>query len=211
VAFDVASESAALLPTRLLHFGARAAAVRVPGEGAVYVIGGGLPGLVYDQVQRFDPASGALTLSDVALVEGRFGEVAVYVPQETAAYLFGGTAANFQLPFNIAALQFGYPPSATAQSIKVSQPGEQIREALLTVQQDLQGGSVSYSLSNNGGQTWARVYPAVKHVFAAVGSDLRWRAVLSGTGPSTPIVDSLTIAYNGIERYQLYLPVLLKL
>ena len=107
-------------------------------------------------------------------------------------------------------LEFAYPLSATAQSLKVSQPGEEVHEALLHVQQSLRGGTVSYSLSNNGGQTWSPVYPGIKHEFPAVGSDLRWRAVLSGNGKTTPIVDSLSITYNHIVQYRLFLPVMVR-
>jgi N-acetylneuraminic acid mutarotase len=211
VAFDIATETATALWERMPQFMKSAAAIAIPGESAVYVIGGAFPGRSLSEIYCFDPVEGVVTLlPDAQLAEGRASEVAVYLPEQVTAYLFGGSGSWAQPLFHIAALRFAYPLSATARSLKVNAPGEEVQEALLTVQQTLRGGSVSYSLSNNGGQTWAGVQPGVKHAFASPGSDLRWRAVLSGNGETTPIVDSLSITYNGIEQYQLFLPVVLK-
>jgi N-acetylneuraminic acid mutarotase len=200
VAFDAATETAAFAPVRLPQFLARAAAIAIPGEDVLYVIGGGYPGRTLGDIFRFDPMRQVLsTLQDVRLAEGRAGEAAVYVPDLLSAYLFGGTGSGLQPLLSIGALQFGHPLTATAQSLQVNGVGQEVRQAVLTAEQDLQGGSVSYGLSNDGGQTWESVQPGVPCVFPSAGSDLRWRAVLSGAGDTTPSVDSLTITYAGEE------------
>jgi N-acetylneuraminic acid mutarotase len=208
VAFDVTTETAALVPVRMPRFLYRAAALAIPGESGVYVIGGMLVWGSFTQIYHFDTVQNEVTLISLSLAEGRSGEAMAYVPETGVAYLLGGLGSRVQPLLNIGLLQFGYPLSATAQSLKVSEPGQQIHEALLYVQQSLHGGAVSYSLSNNGGQTWASVQPGVKHEFPAAGSDLRWRAVLGGDGRTTPIVERLTIHYNQIVRYRMFLPVI---
>jgi len=210
VAFDVASETATLISERLPMFLYRAAALAIPGASDVYVIGGLFVTGSLREIYRFDTVENEVMLAGLSLAEGRAGEVVAYVPETGVAYLLGGLGSRVQRLLNIGVLQFTYPQSATAQSLKVSQPGEQIHEALLYVQQSLNGGAVSYSLSNNGGQTWASVQPGVKHAFPSVGSDLRWRAVLSGDGRTTPIVDRLTIHYNQIVLYRKFLPVIVR-
>ena len=210
VAFDVATETAALVPVRMPQFLYRAAALAIPGESNVFVVGGRLLGGSFGEIYRFDTVQNEITLASLSLAEGRAGEAVAYVPETGVAYLLGGVGSRVQPVLSIGVLQFTYPLSATARSLKVSQPGQQIHEALLYVQQSLRDGSVSYSLSNNGGQTWASVQSGVKHEFPSVGSDLRWRAVLSGNGLSTPIVDRLTIYYNEIVQYRMFLPVIVR-
>jgi N-acetylneuraminic acid mutarotase len=210
VAFDVATETTALVPARMPLFLHRAAALAVPGESGVYVIGGMLVQGSYRQIFRFDTKLHELTLMSLSLAEGRAGEVVAYVPETGVAYLFGGLGSRQQPLLHISQLRFSYPLSATAQSLKVSQPGQQVHEALLYTQQSLHGGAVSYWLSNDGGRTWASVQPGVKHEFPAAGSDLRWRAVLSGDGRTTPIVEHLTIHYDHVVLYRMFLPVIVR-
>jgi hypothetical protein len=211
VAFDIATESAVILQARLPQVLARAAAVAIPGESTVYVFGGAFPGRSLSEIYRFDSRAAEVSLlPDLALGEGRSGEVALYVPGQTTAYLLGGAGSGMQPLFHVAAVKLTYPLSATAQSLKLNGSGEEVHQALLWVWQALQGGSVNYSLSNDGGQTWAAVQPGAIHAFSSPGSDLRWRAVLAGSGGATPIVDGLTIFYNEIAQYQLFLPVILK-
>jgi len=211
VAFDVNSETVTLLTAKLPLFRAKAAAIAIPSEGRIYVIGGTYgSGCNLNDIVSFDTATGTVTtVQDVQLSVGRSAAQAVYVPQKTTAYLFGGIGYRADLPLDdIIALKFTYPLSETAQSLMVNATAEQVHQALLAAEQALHGGSVAYSLSNDGGQTWVDVQPGVKHIFASPGSDLRWRAVLSGNGETTPIVDSLTIMYDGIN--ELFLPVVLK-
>jgi N-acetylneuraminic acid mutarotase len=210
VAFDVASETATVLSARLPSRRAKAAAIGIPGEGTAYVMGGfHEQGVPLGDVLRFDAATGTLTaIEDMRLAYPRYAEAAVYVPQRAMALLFGGT--GYYGLGDIVLLEFAYPLSERAQSLRVNAAGEEVHQALLRVNQNLRGGAVDYSLSNDGGQTWASVRPGMKHVFASAGSDLRWRAVLTGNGVTAPIVDSLSLTYNGIEQYLLYLPTILK-
>jgi hypothetical protein len=208
IAFSVATETSMLLPVGLPQFMGRAATLAIPGERTAYVVGGRFFGRNLNTIYRFDMRAKLVTESDIRLGESRAAEVAIYDPDRMMAYLFGGEGSLFQPLLNIATLQFARTLSATAQSLMVNKPGEEVRQALLTVEQDLQSGSVSYSLSNDGGQTWADVRPGTRHIFALPGPDLRWRAVLHGSGGSTPLVDSLSLEYNGV--YQTLLPVILR-
>ncbi len=212
VAFDVASETATLLSTKLPFWRGKATAIAIPGEGMAYVIGGVSLGGPRDDVLSFDAATGVVTRAQgIALSAPRSSAAAVYVPDQVTAYVFGGSGYALERPaYDIVKLQFAYPLSETAQSLMVNAAGEEIHQARLTAEQALRGGSVRYWLSNDGGRTWAETFSGARHTFAAAGSDLRWRAVLSGNGATTPIVDSLTIVYDGIVQYQVSLPVILK-
>ncbi|WP_426455484.1 hypothetical protein ACP26L_36300 (plasmid) [Paenibacillus sp. S-38] len=54
-----------------------------------------------------------------------------------------------------------------------------VSKAMLLVDQELNGGSIMYYLSNDGGRTWAEVTPGKELVFPDyIGSDLRVKAVL---------------------------------
>ena len=212
VSFDVASETASLLSQSRLPWPlSKAPAIAFPGDHTAYIIGGTF-GIWYhlDSIFGFDTATETATeVPGIRLSEARSGEAAVYVPENMSLYLFGGTGSQGQHLFSIATLEFSYPLSETAQSLHVNVRGGQVLEATLTPVQDLRGGSVAYSLSNDGGQTWSDVQPGVKHVFTSPGPDLRWRAVLSGNGQTTPIVDSLTITYEA-EGHEVFLPVAIK-
>jgi hypothetical protein len=52
-------------------------------------------------------------------------------------------------------------------------------------------------VTNDGGDTWARVLPGISHRFAAAGNDLRWRAVLHGTTPlADPALYEIRLTYE---------------
>jgi hypothetical protein len=212
LAFDVTSETVTVLTEFLPWPLARAAVVSIPGEQTVYVMGGTYGFLNrLDTIFRFDIATGSVSDTGMRLDETRSAEAAVYVPEKMSAYLFGGTGSYELLLPNIATLKFAYSISETAQSLKVNVPAiAEVHEALLASDENLQGGAVSYSLSSDGGLTWADVQPGMNHVFASPGRDLRWRATLTGNGESTPLVDNLTITYQGTEAYQTFMPVMLK-
>ena len=104
----------------------------------------------------------------------------------------------------LADLQVVYPelfylPTGTAQSRTVDTITGNITQATLTADVTPNGGSVQFYLTNDGGAHWAAVTPGVAHVFTATGSDLRWRAVLTGDPvwrSRTPLVNSLRIEYS---------------
>ena len=213
VVFDLERGAVTLLPTKLPFIRAKAAAFAIPDEGIAYVLGGTYgPGRHLGDVLRFDAQTRTVTrVEGITLPVPRSGEAAVYVPDAATAYLFGGTGYGADRPLaDIVMLKLAYALTERAQSLRVSAAGHEVHQALLTAQQTLRGGSVAYALSNDGGQTWRDVRPGLRHVFATPGSDLRWRAVLNGNGKSTPTVDALTITYDGIDWYWLFLPVILR-
>jgi hypothetical protein len=100
-------------------------------------------------------------------------------------------------------LQFVYPdrfyyPKGLAQSLTIDTVPGDIGQAALTVDYRANGGSVQFSLTNNGGTDWFFITPGVTHVFTTTGSDLRWRAELTADPlwPRTPVINSLRIEYS---------------
>jgi hypothetical protein len=92
-----------------------------------------------------------------------------------------------------------YLPNGLAQSREVDTTDDFITAATLTAQYVLQGGSVAFDLSNDGGAHWAVVTPGVTHSFTTTGSDLRWRVRMTADPVwrhRAPIVESLRIAYE---------------
>ena len=86
----------------------------------------------------------------------------------------------------------------TAQSRNVDTTDDTITEATLTAQHILQGGSVNFYLTNDGGAHWAAVQPGVTHIFTTTGSDLRWRVEMASDPRGrdrSPIIDTLRIEY----------------
>lgn len=213
VAFDVETEAATLLPAKLPFIRSKAVAFAIPDEGVAYIVGGTYgAGKHLGDVVRFDAS--ARTATSVAgwrLAVPRSAHAAAYVADEATAYLFAGIGYGADRSLgDIVKLMFAYPISETARSLRVSSPAEPVHQARLAVQQALRGGSVLYELSNDGGQSWAPVQPGARHIFAGAGSDLRWQATLSGAGRTTPIIYELSINYNGIVDYPLFLPLILK-
>ncbi len=88
--------------------------------------------------------------------------------------------------------------TGVAQSDKVNAASEPITQVAFTTQQSLNGGSIAYFLSNDGGSTWEAASPGELHTFQAAGADLRWRAVLhaSSDGRTSPEVTKLVLRYG---------------
>jgi hypothetical protein len=107
-----------------------------------------------------------------------------------------------------------YRSGGTAQSLAIDTAASNVTAATLTPTQTLNGLSVSYDLSCNGGTNWYQVTPGVKYTFptSTPGSDLRWRAVLNtSNGSATPTVDTIAVTYEygasggtGIFPYRMY-------
>jgi N-acetylneuraminic acid mutarotase len=213
VAFDVETETAALLPSKLPFVRAKSAAFAIPGEGVAYVIGGTYgPGKHLGDLVRFDvPSRTATAVAGWRLAVPRSAHTAAYVVEETTAYLFGGIGYGADRSLaDVVKLVFAYPASEAARSVNVNASGEDVHQARLTAQQSLHGGSVHYELSNDGGVTWFQVQPGARHIFAEADSDLRWQATLSSAGPTTPIIYELSIDFDGIAWHPLYLPLILR-
>jgi len=91
-----------------------------------------------------------------------------------------------------------YYLQGVAESTTVDETSASIPRASLTVSQTLNGGSVDYFLSNDGGQMWEETAPGELHTFSSVGSDLRWKAILYASSDlyRSPVIQSLTIRYG---------------
>lgn len=57
------------------------------------------------------------------------------------------------------------------------------------------GTSVSVQVSNDGGTTWLSATPGQTVNFAQAGTQITWRATLSGTAQDTPILDGVVVEY----------------
>ena len=57
------------------------------------------------------------------------------------------------------------------------------------------GTSVTVEVSNDGGTTWLTATPGQTVNFASAGTQITWRATLSGTAQATPILDGVVIEY----------------
>ncbi|MDD5259563.1 MAG: T9SS type A sorting domain-containing protein [bacterium] len=99
------------------------------------------------------------------------------------------------------------------QSIAVDNVTGNITAATLTYNGNINGQSVTFQLSNNGGGNWYNVTPASKYIFSTTGSDLRFRILLTTlNGSATPYIYDLTISYDyasttggtGMFPYRMY-------
>lgn len=89
-----------------------------------------------------------------------------------------------------------YQSTGQAQSTNINPTPANVSSATLTAIENLNGQTINYFLSNNGGATWEQVAPGVGHNFTNPGKDLRWKVVLETTNLAvTPEIDSLTIDY----------------
>lgn len=83
------------------------------------------------------------------------------------------------------------------QSISVDNITNSITAATLTYSGNINGQSVTFQLTNNGGTNWYTVTPATKYTFTTTGSDLRFRVLLNTVnGSATPYIYDLTISYD---------------
>ncbi len=83
-----------------------------------------------------------------------------------------------------------------AQSITIDDTEELIENATLTFAGDIPAGTnVEFYLTSDGVH-WEQVTPGVKYTFTEIGSDLRWRAVFTGSADDTAQIYSLNILYQ---------------
>lgn len=71
-----------------------------------------------------------------------------------------------------------YFPIGVAQSRTVDTLSGNIAVATLMANNQTNGGTIQFCLTNNGGMTWVSVTPGVTHVFTTTSSGSRLRAVL---------------------------------
>lgn len=90
-----------------------------------------------------------------------------------------------------------YQGSNTVQSTRINTGEETITSATLTASSTLNGETITYYLSADGGSHWAAVTSGQTYTFTNYGGpDLRWKAVLtSSTGANTPTLNSVSISY----------------
>lgn len=156
------------------------------------------------QIWRFDTATPRRFFTSTLTLPETLGRQAlVWDPLEDTFYTLGGQGKTGPLTRYdteyIYRISCGHLPTGQAQSTRINGTGDPVLRATLSAVQTLNGGSVTYSLSNNGGTSWVAVTPGVECVFVAPGSDLRWKAALSGDGLRTPAVDRLSIDWSGGE------------
>lgn len=68
----------------------------------------------------------------------------------------------------------GFSPQAQGMSTKINTTTENIIKATLTANHNLNGQSIYYYLSANGGTNWELVTPNAVHTFVNKGNNLRW-------------------------------------
>ena len=91
-----------------------------------------------------------------------------------------------------------------AQSTEVDAIAETIRRATLNAVQTLNGKTITYEMSANGGTNWQTVTPGTEITFSNPGSDLKWKATLNTTDPGvSPLIDEITIDYNVGANYKM--------
>jgi len=93
--------------------------------------------------------------------------------------------------------------SSIIQSTNINGYGGNVPKATLNATEILNGQTINYFLSNDGGATWEAVTNGVEHVFANNnGTDLRWQAQLTSVNPNiTPIIDDLSIDYESLASF----------
>ncbi len=91
-----------------------------------------------------------------------------------------------------------------AQSTEVDAIAETIRKATLNAAQTLNGKTITYEMSANGGTNWQTVTPGTELEFTNTGSDLRWKATLNTADPTiSPLIDEISIDYNAGANYKM--------
>jgi len=96
-----------------------------------------------------------------------------------------------------------YKLSSVIQSTNINGYGGNVPKATLNATEILNGQTINYFLSNDGGATWEAVTSGVEHVFASpAGTDLLWQAQLATGNPNiTPIIDDLSIDYESLASF----------
>ena len=90
-----------------------------------------------------------------------------------------------------------YQTVGTAESLTLDRIEEPIRQATLTADIDLRGGTMDFAITNDG-TTWQSVQLGTRLVFTTTGSDLRWRVQLHPNPhdpAASPVIRTLQIDY----------------
>jgi len=153
--------------------------------GTDYVVGA-----YYSTSRRYGNITLPTTVGDIQIMDGRYIGGNAFPTSEDTTYL------------GLADIEFqpgpAYSLSGVGQSIQVNIPPIwTITRAILTATQTLNGGSVAYEMTANGGTNWYSVTTGVEFTFPVSGTDLRWRATLSTPSASqTPSIDQIIVIYR---------------
>ena len=83
-----------------------------------------------------------------------------------------------------------YQPQAIVQSITIDVSTiPDIPNAIFVIDDTLNGETIDYFLSNDGGLNWIKAQNFKKTTFLSTGSDLMWKAELRSDGDTTPTIE----------------------
>ena len=127
-------------------------------------------------------------------------QTAVWAAAEDHFYTFGGqgrSGPNQNWPSDLVQrYEMAHLVEAAAQSLTLPTGSDTVyRATILAGLRPNSRGSVSYWLSNDGGENWSEAQSGVEVAFPSPGQDLRWKAVLHGDGEVTPLIDSITVQW----------------
>ena len=89
-----------------------------------------------------------------------------------------------------------YKTPSIIQSLNINTSGQLVTKATLNATETLNGQTINYFLSNDGGASWNSVTKGVEFTFSGIGADLRWQASLQTLNLNiTPIINGLTVDY----------------
>lgn len=91
-----------------------------------------------------------------------------------------------------------FKASATCQSLELDTTDYPIINGTFIIQAEiLDGTSIECYLSNDGGSNWEHVQNGTVHLFASIGSSLKWKLVLASSNEShSPMVTRVQIQYS---------------
>lgn len=95
-----------------------------------------------------------------------------------------------------------YQDQAQVRSKKINSVFYTITKATLGATYLLNGQTIDYFLSADGGDHFESVIPGVEHSFSYQGNDLQWKAILkTGDDQITPVIQSLIVSYHYTKDY----------
>ncbi len=90
-----------------------------------------------------------------------------------------------------------FTANGVGQSLEIDTTSLIIAKAYLSANQTLNGQTINYYLSADGGENWENVIPGVEHTFINQGNDLRFKAELFTTDSAvSPSIQSISISYT---------------
>ncbi len=121
-----------------------------------------------------------------------------YKDQETTTAIWDTVQEEVRLP----QVNGEYLTQAAVQSLKLNLDPRIISRVTLGVEQDLNGQTIDYFLSADGGEHFEIVNPGETHEFIWPGNDLRWKALLrTDNSLVTPSIEEVDISYTFADTY----------